>query len=300
MCSGQGTARRGKGSIRKDEESKAGQSAESAQDQPRTRSGVSYRFSHAIVRMPGESVVNGLRSVDRGAPSAKALREEHSLYIAALERAGLRVEPLPALEAFPDSVFVEDTALCLPEGAIVLRPGAATRSGEAPVMEPVLRSYFDDVRRIDETGSIDGGDILVTDSAVLIGLSRRTSQAGFEAVKAILADWGYAARSVAMPAQSLHLKSDCAVLDGDCVLATGALAACGGFDGLRVLQVPEGEEPAANAIRVNDRVFVPSGFPRTAAMLTAAGYDVEVLAAAEAAKLDAGLSCMSLRFKPSR
>ena len=42
----------------------------------------------------------------------------------ACAKAGATVILLDALDAYPDSVFVEDTALCLPEGAVVMRPGA--------------------------------------------------------------------------------------------------------------------------------------------------------------------------------
>ena len=266
----------------------------------RDHAGVSHRFTHAIARMPSESVVNGLRDRDRGAPSVAAFRAEHGAYLAALEAAGLTVESLPALEDFPDSVFVEDTALCLPEGAIVLRPGAATRLGEAALMAPALDRYFTDVRRLEDGVNIDGGDILVMDSAVLVGLSERTSRAGFEALSAILSDWGYRSVAVEMPPQSLHLKSDCAVLDGDSVLINKHLAGNDAFETFRCLQVPDGEEPAANAIRVNDRVLLAEGFPGTLELLTDAGYDVIPLPVTQAPLLDGGLSCMSLRFKPDR
>lgn len=264
------------------------------------RAGISYRFTHAIVRIPGESVVDGLRSVDRGAPSPEAFRGEHRAYMASLEKAGLTVETLPALEAYPDSVFVEDAALCLREGAVVLRPGAASRNGEAVIMEPVLKSYFKDVRRIVGDATIDGGDILVTDSVVLVGLTQRTTRAGFEALATILRDWGYKAESVEPPAESLHLKSDCAVLDEETVLVCRLLAGHAGFESFRLLQVPDGEEEAANAIRVNDRVLVSDAFPRTAELLSNAGYEVEPVANNQAAKIDGGLSCMSLRFTPNR
>lgn len=262
------------------------------------RAGLSYRFSHAIVRAPADSVVDGLRAVDRGPPSVQAFRAEHRAYIAALENAGLAVESLPALEAYPDSVFVEDPALCLPEGAIVLRPGAATRRGEAATLEPALRRYFDDVRRIEEGADIDGGDILVTDELVLVGLSARTSPAGFAALSTILSDWGYRAASVETPPESLHFKSDCALLDSETILACKHLAGHDCFKPFRTLLVPEGEEPAANVIRVNDKVLVSDRFPRTLELLTAAGYAVLPLSVGEAAKLDGGLSCMSLRFTP--
>ena len=265
-------------------------------DAPARRPGLSYRFTHAIVRVPGDSVLQGLRGIDRGPPSPEIFRREHRAYIAALEDAGLRVEPLPHLEAYPDSVFVEDAALCLREGAVVLRPGAATRVGEAAIMEPVLTSYFDDVRRIDDNASVDGGDILVTDSVVLVGLSQRTNRAGFESLRRHLSDWDYEVRCIDIPPAVLHLKSDCAVLDETTVLVSSSLADHESFARFRRLVVPEGEEAAANAIRVNDRVLLPDGFPRTAELLSTAGYDLRTLANTQASKLDGGLSCMSLRF----
>ncbi|MBV8908015.1 MAG: dimethylarginine dimethylaminohydrolase, partial [Sphingomonas sp.] len=59
---------------------------------------------------------------------------------------------------------------------------------------------------------------------------------------------------------------------------------------------PPGEERAANLIRVNDKVLMAAGHERTRAVLEARGLDVVPLAADEIAKIDAGLSCMSLRW----
>ena len=59
---------------------------------------------------------------------------------------------------------------------------------------------------------------------------------------------------------------------------------------------PAGEEAAANLIRFNDHVVMRTGFPKTKALLENAGYSVKTLSADEAAKVDGGLSCMSLRF----
>ncbi|MGR3474447.1 MAG: dimethylarginine dimethylaminohydrolase, partial [Sulfitobacter sp.] len=53
---------------------------------------------------------------------------------------------------------------------------------------------------------------------------------------------------------------------------------------------------AANSIRFNQYVLCPAGFPRTAEMLTKAGFEVVEISNAECAKLDGGMSCLSLRF----
>src|SRR5262249_50884991 len=98
------------------------------------------------------------------------------------------------------------------------------------------------------------------------------------------------------PAGVLHFKSDCSLLDEETMLSTARLAASGVFEGTRVLLVPEGEEAAANALRVNDHVLIGLDFPRTAAMLAGEGYQVVSLPTREIGKIDAGLSCMSLRW----
>src|SRR6186713_2379273 len=101
-----------------------------------------FHFNRALVRRPGPSVVRGLRAVDRGAPSLSGVEIELDAYVAALTAAGVMVETLPPLDDFPDSIFVEDTALVFPDGAITLRPGAPSRAGEALAMAPVLRERF--------------------------------------------------------------------------------------------------------------------------------------------------------------
>ena len=63
-----------------------------------------------------------------------------------------------------------------------------------------------------------------------------------------------------------------------------------------MIETPEGEERAANLLRLNDRVLIGADFPKTAALIAAAGLDVVRLEAGEIAKIDAGLSCMSLRW----
>jgi dimethylargininase len=256
-----------------------------------------YRFDNAIVRTPCHGIVDGLRAVDTGAPDYTKVLAEHATYVAALQEAGMTVEILPSLEAFPDSMFVEDPALVFHEGAIVMRPGATSRFGEAAEISPVLKSRFSTVLNLPAPGFADGGDILVLEDRVMIGLSDRTNEIGAAALAECLRQLGKNPIIVRTPANVLHFKSDCSLLDEETVLSTKRLAAGGVFGGLRILFTPDGEEGAANALRINDRVFVGSAFPKTIAMLEEAGYRVVPLATSEIAKVDAGLSCMSLRWR---
>ncbi len=259
----------------------------------------STHFTHAITRKPAASIIRGLRAVDIGAPDLALMQAHHAAYVAALRSTGAVVVELDALNDFPDSVFVEDTALCLPEGAVVMRPGAAPRLGEAAMMAPHLAALYGDLRRIDGTDSfIEGGDILVTETEILVGRSARTNAAGVAELTALVADWGHHVREVFTPPGVLHFKTDCSLLDGQTVLATERLAASGCFDGYRVIHTAPGEEACANAIRFNDLVIMPAGFPATRDRLVTAGYKVTEIGNSECAKLDGGMSCLSLRFTP--
>ena len=260
----------------------------------------SYRFTHAITRRPAASIIAGLRAVDTGTPDLARMQAHHADYITALKATGATVIELPELDAFPDSVFVEDTALCLPEGAIVMRPGAPTRLGEAAEMAPHLTALYTHVLHIEGADSyIEGGDILVSEREILVGRSARTNADGIAELTRLVAPWGHSVREVHTPPGVLHFKTDCSLMDGETVLATDRLAASGCFEGYRVIAVAQGEEAAANAIRFNDSVLFPAGFPRTRDRLIAAGFNVTEIGNSECAKLDGGMSCLSLRFSPS-
>lgn len=257
----------------------------------------SISFSLALTRPPTPSVIDGLRADAGPDPDFAAFADEHVGYQRALEEAGVRVEQLEPLDAFPDAVFVEDAALCIGSHATVLRPGAPTRAGEADAIVADLEERFATVARVGE-GFVDGGDILVTASEILVGLSARTDDTGAEALRAAVAPTGLPVRIVETPPGVLHFKTDCAIVDDATIFSTARLAASGCFDSYTVIECPAGEEAAANLIRVNDHVLMRTGFPQTEALLRDRGYNVITVRADEAARIDGGLSCMSLRCQP--
>lgn len=254
------------------------------------------RFSHIIVRRPARSVTQGLRAVDIGAPDYTKVCAEHDAYVAAMEAAGVKVHILPALEDFPDSVFVEDPALVFAQGAILLRPGARTRRGETAHIKDTIHQHFDRVLEVPGGGYAEGGDVLRTANKVMIGRSARTNLAGAKGLATCLETFGLKAEIVQTPKDVLHFKTDCSLLDEETIFTTKRLAASGIFEGLQTVFVPDGEEAAANALRVNDVVMIGSGFPRSIDLLGSLGYKIVSLKTTEIGKIDAGLSCMSLRW----
>ncbi len=256
----------------------------------------STEFSHIIARKPSKSVTSGLRAHDGTDPDAALFASQHEAYLEAIRQSGVEVLVLPALEEFPDSVFVEDAAICIQGAAIVTNPGASTRAGEGLAIKPTLDTEFDQVFTLPAEATLDGGDVLLTDTDAFIGLSERTNEAGYSELSNILSQFGYSGRRVNTPKSILHFKSDCGLLDSNTIFATPALAATGAFEGYKILATPEGESAAANIICINGTVFISEGFPQSQKLLTQAGYKVVSLNTSEAAKVDGGLSCMSLRF----
>lgn len=255
-----------------------------------------FDFTCAIVRRPASSVVNGLREDASARPDFGKIVREHEAYIAALGAAGLAVDILPPLERFPDSIFVEDPALVFSEGAILLRPGAPSRLGERDSLRDALKTHFESIAELGDGEYADGGDVLVTSQSVFIGLSKRTGRAGAEALRAHLRALGRDARIAETPAGILHFKTASSLLGEDMILCTAAMAQSGVFGGYRLVITPPGEEAAANALRINGMVLLGDRFPHTAELIEAEGLSVKTLSVTEIAKLDAGLSCMSLRW----
>ena len=65
-----------------------------------------------------------LTHIDRTPIDVNIAQSQHHGYVQALKELGCAVLELPAEKDLPDSVFVEDTAVILPEAAIITQPGA--------------------------------------------------------------------------------------------------------------------------------------------------------------------------------
>lgn len=254
-----------------------------------------FAFSHALCRAPAPSAVNGIRASGGPDPDFETLAAEHRAYVAMLRELGLSVEVLSALDDYPDALFTEDVALTFPEGAILLRPGAASRAGEVAHIREALAARHPVL--LDMTvGHVEGGDVLRLADRVIIGLSDRTDRAGATELAGLLEQLGYRAEIAETPAGVLHFKTGCSLIDAGTVLAVPAMRGCPEFAGLEVVLTPPGEEGAANILRVRDTVLIGERWPATQALLAARGVPFRAMATDHIARIDAGLSCMSLRW----
>lgn len=251
-------------------------------------------FTRAICRRPGVDFALGLTTAKLGEPDFETMLAQHGDYVEALRSLGLEVEVLEALAGFPDAHFVEDVAIVTPEVAVVTRPGAMARRGEEDAMAPVLGRYRPIVR-IEAPGTLEGGDVLIVERDVLVGLSERTNAEGAAQLSRILTPFGYTIIPVPV-ARGLHFKSSVNGLGGSALLVSEEFANRKELASYRRIVVAPEEAHAANTLWVNGTLITPRGFPKTRAQLGALNMPVVELDTSEARKMDGGLTCMSLRF----
>ncbi len=255
-------------------------------------------FKHAIVRLPASNFAEGLTTVDLGVPNFDKVLEQHARYCQALADCGLAVTTLDADPFFPDSTFVEDTAVIAAHGAILTRPGAPTREGEVEAIRPAILEFFPNPLAIEVPGTVDGGDICEAENHFFIGLSHRTNAEGARQLAAHLNALGYTSSVVDVRSMTsiLHLKSGISYIGNNTLVVMEEMIAHEQFRGYQLIHVAAEESYAANCVRVDNRVLLAAGFPQLAADLRAHGFDPLMLDMSEFQKMDGGLSCLSLRF----
>ncbi len=252
-------------------------------------------FKHIIARTPCPALVDGLSEAGMGKPDYEKAMEQHNDYIRALQTCGVDITLLPPANDHPDSVFVEDPALCTPYCAVITRPGADSRRNEAELIAPALHRFYDNVERIIAPGTLDAGDVMQVGSHYYIGKSARTNDEGAQQLIVILEKYGMTGSIVTLE-EVLHLKTGLAYLENGNLLAAGEFVTKPEFQQYNIVEVPVDESYAANCIWVNGKVIMPSGYPVTREKVARLGYEVIEVDTSEFQKVDGGVSCMSLRF----
>lgn len=255
-------------------------------------------FSRAIVRPPGRSYVQGLTSsLHLGPPDLAGALEQHARYCQALRASGLELIALSADEQYPDSTFVEDTAVIAERVAVITRPGAASRAGEVHAIGAALAAIRPRLERIVAPGTLDGGDVCQAGEHFFIGLSARTNPAGAQQFAAIVGACGYTSSTIDIRAHPtlLHLKTGIAWLGGRCLVVVPGFPRSPDMADFDFIEVAASEAYAANCVRVNEYVLVAAGNPQLEARLRSLGYRLRTLDMSEFRKMDGGLSCLSLR-----
>ena len=252
-------------------------------------------FTQAIVCPPCKNIIYGIATTCLSKPNRSKALQEHKNYAKLLEELGLDILVLPPNEKYPDSTFVEDTAILIPNCAIITQPGAKSRKGEIDSVEKLLKEEFSEIENIVGSGTLDGGDVLEAGNDFYIGISERTNKAGADQLIDILSKYGKIGYIIPVN-KGLHLKSAVSYLGNNYMLIDSETINSNYFKGFTIITTESSEGYAANSISVNGTVIMPKGFPKTRDKVEKAKFLVRTIEVSEFRKLDGGLSCLSLRY----
>lgn len=219
---------------------------------------------------------------------------QHAAYTEALRSLGCQVLELSAQAEFPDSVFVEDTAFILPEAAVITRPGAESRRGEVDSIAEALMPHRELVF-IREPATVDGGDVLVLDKDIYVGLSTRSGYWAIDQIQSQLARFGYRVFGVALHG-CLHLKSAVTGLSRTSLLVNPDWVDTHPFEKYEFVEVEPSEPFAANILIIGETGLYPAAFPQTTRKLERHGVKLLAVDVSEMAKAEGAVTCCSLVF----
>jgi dimethylargininase len=234
-----------------------------------------------------------LSYIGRASIDLQRARQQHQGYVNELAARGCELRWLPALPQHADGVFVEDTAVVLPELTVITRPGAASRRAEVDSVAATLAAHTPLVH-VRDPGTLEGGDVLRIGRRLYVGISGRTNAAGLEQLAAALAPFGYTVHGVGLR-DCLHLKSAATFIPPDTLLVNPEWVDATLFDVRRTVAVAE--PFGANTLTVGGVTLVSADYPATQERLRAAGIATCALGVSELHKAEAALTCMSLIFE---
>lgn len=202
------------------------------------------------------------------------------------------MERVAAAPELADSVFVEDTAVVLPEVAIITNPGAKSRRAETEGVAAALRPYRP-LAFIRPPGTLDGGDVLRIGRRIYVGASDRTNREGIAQMRELASPFGYSVEPVGLR-DCLHLKTAVTQVSRDAVLLNPQWVDGRAFEGMELITVDPEEPYGANTLLVGESAVYPAGFPRTRERLEARGISVTIVEVGELAKAESGVTCCSI------
>lgn len=247
----------------------------------------------AIVSKPTYRMIHGISTANLGPPNYLKALEQHANYIKALEECGASVTILDADHQYPDSTFVEDTAVLTDNCAIIANLHPESRKGEEIRIQEVLEQFYDNIEQIKAPGTLEGGDVIRAKDHFYIGRSSRTNQEGASQLLDMLNQYGYSS-SIVKVENFLHLKSGIEYIGKNTLIGTKELLRKPQFKNFTKIEIKE--KYCTDFLRVNNTILTIEGCSQAQEITKNTGFNTLAVDISEFKKLNAGLSCLSLLF----
>ncbi|MBT3983562.1 MAG: hypothetical protein HOE90_19560 [Bacteriovoracaceae bacterium] len=247
-----------------------------------------------FLREPSTSFDKAL-SMDGAVINKSRAKMQFEEYANFLKEGNREVKILPPITDYPDSCFIEDTALVYKNQALITNIGAKSRKGENELTRSVLEKNGIEITELPEGATLDGGDILINKNLAFIGISKRTNRAGFEAASEFLKQFKIITTPVKLT-KFLHLKCICSSPTSDYIFATENISFLSPLYELEeCIKIPLDEALAANIISNGNDFLIPAGNQKTLRILKERGLSVKTIDFSEFLKADGSLSCLHLK-----
>jgi dimethylargininase len=246
-----------------------------------------------FVRKPGYSFTNSISShPEKGSISFELACSQHGNYMSALQKNGVELVILPALEKCPDAPFVEDTTVILDGLAIVCPNKEKSRQGESSSIHAEIKKYIP-IKILPESTFLDGGDVLVTEDKIFVGVSSRTNLQAINALAKFT-------KKPVIPVKvslGLHLKTSVTYLGSNTLVIDPSSIETSSLSEFKWIETEKPDRYAANCLGIENIVLMPKGFNKVATKIRKEGFKTLELDMSEFEKANGGITCLSIIFK---
>jgi len=263
--------------------------------------------------LAGALVLRPSAAVDRlppikGEPSPIADRaiEQHGIFTGRLRALGVAVHEIaPHTESATESL-IADCAVVLPNGAVIARPSQIERRAEVAAVEKHLAELGIPIAgRIEAPGLLDATDVAIAPGYVFVGvpragagLRRRSNELGRKQLEAIAVQQGFTVVELAVANDVPRLRDVFSVVGSETVVAAPDRVDLVAVTGMRVIEVPRGEELAAGVLTLGERrVLANLRFRESVGLMRRAKIAVEAIDLWEFGKAGFGPFALALPFK---
>ena len=253
---------------------------------------MSFRKRTALVREPPKSFPACITAYTfRNSINYQKAISQHREYCRVLEELGLEVIKLESEEQFPDSCFVEDTAVIHGNKAFISHFGAVSRQGEEEKVLMTLSQTLK-VKRCLEPATIEGGDVIHFSNYLIAGITKRSTRQGIKQLESWL---GINVKPIEDPS-IVHLKSYVTALNETTIITVRKYVDNSSLKKFTKIVISEKDFYAANTLTINDVVIIPAGFPAVTKMIQQHGFEVLTVDMTEFQKCEGAVTCLSLLY----
>ncbi|HEY1977853.1 MAG TPA: hypothetical protein VGG89_14975 [Candidatus Baltobacteraceae bacterium] len=225
--------------------------------------------------------------------------DQHAILCKTLAYFGVETVILDTHGDDPYETSVCDAAVAFEDGAMLMRPTAMARRGEADR----LKSHFSHIDvplagHITAPGLLDGTDVVLVGHTAFVGTGKRGNDIGRGGFAQVAQAHGYRVVEVKIDPNVPSLRAVVGAIAKDTVVIAADRVDSSAFEGFRTIVLERGEELAAGVLPIGDKHVIADIRYKTAlTTMRRAGVTVEAIDLYEYGKIGLTPSMLVLALK---